>query len=107
MDGRQEQHQRHGVGNTVSLVASVPEPLALALRQFIERHPHWDQYRLFQAALAGFLVQNGLGSRDVTRWYLANLFPAQQGFAGGSVTGSVTPLRRPQPGRYSDLDRAA
>ena len=50
------------------------------MRDFMAQHPNWDQYRLFQAALAGFLVQNGLNSRGVTRCYLANLFPAQAGF---------------------------
>jgi hypothetical protein len=64
----------------VSLRAEVPEPLLAAMRSFIDQHPNWDQYRLFQAALAGFLVQNGVGGRDVTRCYLANLFPTQSGF---------------------------
>ncbi len=66
---------------TVSLRAEVPEALLTAMRGFIERHPQWDQYRLFQAALAGFLVQNGVQSRAVTRCYLANLFPAQNRFS--------------------------
>jgi hypothetical protein len=69
-----------GSDGTVSLRAEVPEALLTAMRAFIEQHPNWDQYRLFQAALAGFLVQNGMGSRDVTRCYLANLFPTQPGF---------------------------
>ena len=30
---------------------------------FIETHPNWDQYRLIQAALSGFLVQSGVESR--------------------------------------------
>lgn len=68
----------------VSLRADVPEPLLAAMRSFIERHPNWDQYRLFQAALAGFLVQNGVDSRPVTRCYLANLFPSQPGFRDAS-----------------------
>lgn len=67
---------------TVSFHAEVPEVLLASMRDFIARHPNWDQYRLFQAALAGFLVQNGLNSREVTRCYLANLFPAQAGFRG-------------------------
>ncbi|MFZ9228872.1 MAG: DUF2811 domain-containing protein [Prochlorococcaceae cyanobacterium] len=50
------------------------------MQTFIERHPNWDQYRLVQAALAGFLVQNGSPSRGVTRCYLANLFPGQRSF---------------------------
>jgi hypothetical protein len=67
----------------VSLRADVPEALLASMRIFIERHPNWDQYRLVQAAVAGFLVQNGVQSRDVTRCYLANLFPAQPGFRSG------------------------
>ncbi|MBD2423539.1 DUF2811 domain-containing protein [Cyanobium sp. FACHB-13342] len=67
---------------TVSFQAEVPEVLLASMRGFIEQHPNWDQYRLFQAALAGFLVQNGLKNRDVTRCYLANLFPAQPSFRG-------------------------
>jgi hypothetical protein len=67
----------------VSLRAEVPAALLVCMGQFIEAHPNWDQYRLFQAALAGFLVQNGVRSRDVTRCYLAHLFPAQGSFRCG------------------------
>ncbi|MEX1316565.1 MAG: DUF2811 domain-containing protein [Synechococcaceae cyanobacterium] len=67
----------------VSLRAEVPEALLVSMRLFIEQHPNWDQYRLFQAAVAGFLVQNGVQSRDVTRCYLAHLFPAQGRFRSG------------------------
>lgn len=66
----------------VSLHTDVPEGLLTAMREFIEHHPNWDQYRLIQAALAGFLLQQGLSSRALTRCYLANLFPAQAGFRG-------------------------
>ncbi|MEB3185351.1 MAG: DUF2811 domain-containing protein [Cyanobacteriota bacterium] len=64
-------------GTTVSLRADVPAPLLDAMRAFIDRHPNWDQYRLVQAAVAGFLVQNGAASRELTRCYLANLFPGR------------------------------
>lgn len=64
-----------GNDGIVSLRADVPAGLLASMQAFIERHPNWDQYRLVQAALAGFLVQNGSSSRDVTRCYLANLFP--------------------------------
>ncbi|MGL6134132.1 MAG: DUF2811 domain-containing protein [Prochlorococcaceae cyanobacterium] len=67
----------------VSLRAEVPEALLVSMRLFIDQHPNWDQYRLFQAAVAGFLVQNGVQSRDVTRCYLANLFPSQERFRCG------------------------
>jgi len=69
----------------VSLRAEVPEALLVSMRSFIERHPNWDQYRLVQAALAGFLVQNGLQNREVTRCYLANLFPGQGSFRSDEV----------------------
>jgi hypothetical protein len=84
-------------GGTVSLRAEVPEPLLRAMGQFIECHPNWDQYRLFQAALAGFLVQNGVQNRGVTRCYLANLFPGSTGFdplPASHEQGSSAPLPR-------------
>lgn len=58
----------------VSIRAEVPEALLGSMRTFIDAHPNWDQYRLFQAALAGFLVQNGVNSRAVTRCYVGNMF---------------------------------
>ena len=77
------------MGGTVSLRAEVPEPLLEAMRAFIDRHPNWDQYRLFQAALAGFLVQHGNHDRAVTRCYLANLFPTHKEFEGHSTESST------------------
>jgi len=89
-------------GGTVSLMAEVPEHLLRAMGQFIERHPNWDQYRLFQAALAGFLVQNGVQNRGVTRCYLANLFPGSSGFdplpASQERSGPASLPRRGVPG---------
>ncbi len=61
----------------VSFHAELPEPLQLAMTAFIERYPNWDQYRLVQAALAGFLVQNGVESREITRLYVGNMFRRQ------------------------------
>ena len=61
----------------VSFHAELPEPLQQAMTSFIERYPNWDQYRLIQAALAGFLVQNGVESREITRLYVGNMFRRQ------------------------------
>jgi hypothetical protein len=41
---------------------------------FIEEHPQWDQYRLVQAAIAGFLFQQGCKDPSVVRHYLGGLF---------------------------------
>ena len=71
----------------------MPEALLAAMGDFIEHHPNWDQYRLFQAALAGFLVQNGVQDRGVTRCYLANLFPSQRRFATPPHRTATTPAR--------------
>ena len=60
--------------SVVSFISEVPAPLKDAMTTFIENHPNWDQYRLVQAALAGFLVQHGIESRAITRLYLNNMF---------------------------------
>ena len=59
----------------VSFQACVPISLQLAMKKFIERHPDWNQYRLIQAALAGFLVQHGVETRSITRLYIGNMAP--------------------------------
>ena len=79
----------------VSLRAEVPEPLLEAMRSFLNHHPNWDQYRLVQAALAGFLVQHGSRDRAVTRCYLANIVPAHRGFdaAPAALSRGRQPIR--------------
>ena len=59
---------------SVSVENQFPQDLFEAMRQFISGHPEWDQYRLMQAALAGFLFQQGCKDRAVTRHYLNGLF---------------------------------
>ncbi len=58
----------------ISFQTTVPVPLKEAMHRFIDRYPNWDQYRLIQAALAGFLVQNGFTKREITRLYIGNMF---------------------------------
>ena len=60
--------------SSVSFQAELPQPLQQAMVAFIERCPNWDQYRLVQAALAGFLIQQGVESREITRLYVGNMF---------------------------------
>ncbi|MEB3157795.1 MAG: DUF2811 domain-containing protein [Cyanobacteriota bacterium] len=59
---------------SVSIENQMPEDLFDAMREFIRLHPQWDQYRLMQAALAGFLFQHGAKDRAVARHYLDGLF---------------------------------
>ena len=58
----------------VSFIQEIPEYLKEAMSSFIEKHPNWDQYRLTQAAISGFLLQNGVESREVNRFYFESMF---------------------------------
>ncbi|WP_269608806.1 DUF2811 domain-containing protein [Prochlorococcus marinus] len=60
--------------DTISFQTEIPKHIQQAMKIFIEKHPNWDQYRLLQAALAGFLIQNGISSRLITRLYIGNMF---------------------------------
>ena len=58
----------------ISFQTEIPKPIQQAMKVYIDKHPNWDQYRLLQAALAGFLIQNGISSRVITRFYIGNMF---------------------------------
>ena len=60
--------------DTISFQTVIPKHIQQAMKVYIEKHPNWDQYRLLQAALAGFLIQNGISSRLITRLYIGNMF---------------------------------
>ena len=70
---------------SVSVENQFPEDLFDAMREFVRVHPQWDQYRLMQAALAGFLFQQGCQDRAVARHYLNGLFQRE-----GSPQGRPT-----------------
>ena len=57
----------------VSFKCELQENLQKAMKEFVEDHPNWDQYRLLQAAIAGFLMQKGFQNRDLTRLYVGNM----------------------------------
>ena len=58
----------------ISFQTEIPQPIQKAMKVFFEKHPKWDQYRLLQAAVVGFLIQNGISSRLITRVYFWNMF---------------------------------
>ena len=60
--------------DVISFQTKIPKPIQQAMKVYLEKHPNWDQYRLLQAALAGFLIQNGISSRLITRLYIGNMF---------------------------------
>ncbi|MEM9153053.1 MAG: DUF2811 domain-containing protein [Cyanobacteria bacterium P01_F01_bin.3] len=59
---------------TVSLSVEIPEELQDALQGFLEARTGWEQDRVFGAAIALFLMQNGVNQRQVNRVYLDNVF---------------------------------
>ena len=70
------------MNSTVSILTEIPEELHLSLKNYLETHPHWDQDRVFAAALSLFLLQNNNGQtteasqnyRACARVYLETLF---------------------------------
>jgi len=58
----------------ISFKCELQENLQKAMKTFVEEHPNWDQYRIIQAAIAGFLMQKGFQNRDLTRLYVGNMF---------------------------------
>lgn len=63
-----------GIRGSGELPNPLPAPLFKAMGHFIEGHPQWDQYRLLQAALSGFLLQQGVKERTLTRRYIGSMF---------------------------------
>ena len=60
--------------DVISFKCELQENLQKAMKEFLEEHPNWDQYRILQAASAGFLMQKGFQNRDLTRLYIGNMF---------------------------------
>ena len=60
--------------NGTSFKCELQENLQNAMKNFVEEHPNWDQYRILQTAIAGFLMQKGFQNRDLTRLYVGNMF---------------------------------
>ena len=58
----------------ISFNCELLEHLQKAMKVFIDKHQNWDQYRIIQAAIAGFLMQNGFHNRNLTRLYIGNMF---------------------------------
>ncbi len=59
---------------TVSIFTEIPETLHESLKNYLEKHPDWDENRVLTAALSLFLLQNGDSDRRAARVYLETLF---------------------------------
>ena len=57
----------------VSFIEDVPVYLNDAMRRFIDDHPNWDQHRLMQAAISGYLLEKGGTSLEMRRFYTQSM----------------------------------
>ena len=82
----------------VSVENQFPEDLFDAMARFIGAHPEWDQYRLMQSAVAGFLFQQrtfdngGTGASPLTSIKHAGL-PWELGLAEAQQVLMLNGLR--------------
>jgi Protein of unknown function (DUF2811) len=53
------------MNSNVSILTDIPEELHFSLKSYLETHPHWDQDRVFAAALSLFLLQNNNSSQSI------------------------------------------
>ena len=58
---------------TISLMVEIPEELLDSLQSFLSTHSGWEQDRVLCAAMALFLMQNGM-KQQVSGFYLDSLF---------------------------------
>ena len=58
----------------VSFIEDVPVYLNDAMRKYLDDHPNWDQHRLMQAAISGYLLEKGDTSLEMRRFYSQSMF---------------------------------
>ena len=58
----------------VSFIEDVPIYLNDAMRKYLDDHPNWDQHRLMQAAISGYLLEKGVTSLEMRRFYTQSMF---------------------------------
>ena len=57
----------------VSFIEDVPVYLNDAMRKYLDDHPNWDQHRLMQAAISGYLLEKGVTSLEMRRFYTQSM----------------------------------
>ncbi len=61
---------------TVSHIVELQEPLHDQVARFLDNHPEWDSYRLFNTAVLQFLLQNEQMENpdQAAKLYVQNMF---------------------------------
>ena len=57
----------------VSFIEDVPVYLNDAMRKYLDDHPNWDQHRLMQAAISGYLLEKGVTSLEMRSFYTQSM----------------------------------
>ena len=76
----QKIHQQNSISindqheSIVSFIEEVPVYLNEAMRKYLDDHPNWDQHRLMQAAISGYLLEKGFTSLEMRRFYSQSMF---------------------------------
>ena len=76
----QKIHQQNSISindqheSIVSFIEEVPVYLNEAMRKYLDDHPNWDQHRLMQAAISGYLLEKGVTSIEIRRFYSQSMF---------------------------------
>ena len=76
----QKIHQQNSISindqheSIVSFIEEVPVYLNEAMRKYLDDHPNWDQHRLMQAAISGYLLEKGVTSIEMRRFYSQSMF---------------------------------
>jgi len=58
----------------ISFKCELPENIQKAMKEFVEKHPNLDQYSIIHRAIAGFLIEKGFHTREITKLYVGGKY---------------------------------
>ena len=74
LDFDENQKYINNKNEKISFPIEININLQQAMNKFVEDHPNLDQYKIIQKAIAGFLIEKGFHSRELTRVFLGGKY---------------------------------
>ena len=74
LDFDENQKYINNKSEKISFPIEININLQQAMNKFVEDHPNLDQYKIIQKAIAGFLIEKGFHSRELTRVFLGGKY---------------------------------
>ena len=74
LDFDENQKYTNNRSEKISFPIEININLQQAMNKFVEDHPNLDQYKIIQKAIAGFLIEKGFHSRELTRVFLGGKY---------------------------------